>query len=774
MTDNLDGMFTYSANGAFEHLAIGQQATDTFTYAVDDGSGGVDTEVVTITVEGANDAPRNLTTPDTDAETLAETGVPLTVSSSLTFSDVDISDSVTAAVTGFTASGATAVLAGIPSGDLLGMLTLDTPNVLSGVENLARRRWTFDSGTTIFTGLSLGESLVLTYTVTATDVRGAEATHDIDITIEGRNNVPTISIDPALPFLEQSDAAAQVLSQSGTLTFDNVDLGDTIDVTYSINGAPIWSGDTLTAAQATALAEGFSTGATGATTPGTIPWTYDATLDLDFLGAGETITFSYRIVVDDFGGSLASDIVTFTITGTNDAPVLVADRNGNDLVTEAGTLNPGDPSATGKLLINDSDADAHDTLPLSSVDGSAANIGTAVAGTYGSLLVDAAGNWTYTLDDADADTEALADPFGAPGQTMTVAGTNGGVFTVRTDGAYSFDTNGAFDALAVGEFVNTSITYTVTDSNGGTDTAEINVAVRGRNDQPVTAADENGGDAVVEAGVATTGYALANGNVLANDTDPDTSHVLRVLPVNADDTNVGAAVAGLYGSVVIEANGDWTYTLDDLNPATNALAEGQVVTETFNYVVNDGLFAADIGTLTNTITGSNDAPVAADSIQLGTEDGSVVDRLLSSDPDSAGPLTHVVESGPSHGSVSMNADGSYTYTPDANWSGTGSFQYRATDGLGAFDVGTEIVQIEAVADVPTVSLAPPGTATYGFAGSGTDQPVSTAATDGDTAEAVAALEGGGYVVAWQSFGQDGSRHQPARTRIRSDRRTRRR
>lgn len=363
VTDNLDGMFTYSANGAFEHLAIGRQATDTFTYAVDDGSGGVDTEVVTITVEGANDAPRTLTTPDTDAETLAETGVPLTVSSSLTFSDVDISDSVTAAVTGFTASGAMAVLARIPSGDLLGMLTLDTPNVLSGVENLERRRSTFNSGTTNFAGLSLGESHVLTYTVTATDVRGAEATHAINITIEGRNNVPTISIDPALPFLEQSDAAAQVVSQSGTLTFDNVDLGDTIEVTYSINGAPIWSGDTLTAAQATALAEGFSTGATGDTTPGTIPWTYDATLDLDFLGAGETITFSYRIVADDFGGSLASDIVTFTITGTNDAPVLVADENGNDLVTEAGIRNPGDPSATGKLLINDSDADAQDTLP---------------------------------------------------------------------------------------------------------------------------------------------------------------------------------------------------------------------------------------------------------------------------------------------------------------------------------------------------------------------------------------------------------------------------
>lgn len=973
--NNLDGTFTYSANGAFEHLALGEEATDTFTYTVDDGNGGVDTELVTITVQGANDAPRiTLTTPDTDAETLTESGLPLTVSSTLTFSDVDISDTVTAAVTGFSATGATAVLAGVPPENLLGMLTLDTPTVLSAVESLARRGWTFDSGTNNFAGLSLGESLVLTYTVTATDVHGAEASHDIAITIEGRNNRPTVVIEPALPFVEDADATAQVLSQSGTLSFDDIDLGDTIDLTYSINGAPVWSGGTLTAAQETALAAGFSTGVTGANAPGTIGWTYDATLDLDFLGrnetiglsymvaahdgtqtgtdviffsilgtndapvvtatpasaiteeadasaqviglsgtveiadldvndvlevytqlvdvpvwshgtltaaqevqiqtgftlgvpgpvtagtvlpwsynnsldldflgAGETITFSVRIVANDFGAALASDIVTFTITGTNDGPVLVADGNGSDLVTEAGNFDPGDPSAVGKLLINDSDPDANDTLTLSAVNGSAANIGTAVAGTYGSLLVDAAGNWTYTLDDADPDTEALAqgeiatevfgysvvdstgaeasstltititgsgdnappvasddslqvdeddvhgfaqadifgqvslalandtdpegdalrassitngtdtetlpDPFGAPGQTMTIAGTNGGLFTVRNDGAYSFDTNGEFNSLAHGEFVSTGITYTVTDANGGTDTAEITVEVRGRNDAPVAVADDNGGDPVVEAGFATAGDPIASGNVLANDTDPDTSDVLIVLSVEADNANVGAPVAGLYGSVVIGANGDWTYTLDNLNPSTRALAEGEVVTETFQYVVNDGLFAADTGTLTITITGSNDAPFAPDTLQVGTEDGMVIDSVLSSDPDSVAAPIHTVETGPSHGSVTMNIDGSYTYIPDADWSGIDSFDYRATDSLGAYEVGMEIITIEAAADAPTVSLAPPGAATYGFAGSGVDQQVSTAATDGDTAETVAALDGGGYVVVWHS------------------------
>ena len=50
------------------------------------------------------------------------------------------------------------------------------------------------------------------------------------------------------------------------------------------------------------------------------------------------------------------------------------------------------------------------------------------------------------------------------------------------------------------------------------------------------------------------------------------------------------------------------------------------------------------------------------------------------DPDAATTLTAVLVSGPAHGTLTLNADGSFTYTPDANYSGPDSFIYRANDG----------------------------------------------------------------------------------------------
>ena len=109
----------------------------------------------------------------------------------------------------------------------------------------------------------------------------------------------------------------------------------------------------------------------------------------------------------------------------------MADTNAGDPVTETG-VNPGntpvagDPSATGNVLTNDTDVDS------GAADGEGgqrlgANVGQPVTGTYGSLTINVDGSWTYTLDNGDPDTEALAQ-----GQTVT------DVFTYTVT-----DTNGA-------------------------------------------------------------------------------------------------------------------------------------------------------------------------------------------------------------------------------------------------------------------------------------------------------------------------------------------
>ncbi|MEP4441960.1 MAG: Ig-like domain-containing protein, partial [Hyphomicrobiales bacterium] len=62
VVNNNDGTFSYDPNGQFESLAVGETASDTFTYTVDDGNGGTSTETVTVTITGQNDGPVALAT----------------------------------------------------------------------------------------------------------------------------------------------------------------------------------------------------------------------------------------------------------------------------------------------------------------------------------------------------------------------------------------------------------------------------------------------------------------------------------------------------------------------------------------------------------------------------------------------------------------------------------------------------------------------------------------------------------------------------------------
>src|SRR6185436_1025115 len=198
-------------------------------------------------------------------------------------------------------------------------------------------------------------------------------------------------------------------------------------------------------------------------------WTYaldNADADTNALAQGATAADVFTYTVTDANGATASTTLTINITGTNDAPIAVADSNGADAVTESG-VNPGntpfagDPSATGNVLTNDTDVDTGDTKAVSEVNGSAANLGNAVTGTYGSLTLGANGTWTYALDNADADTNALAQ------------------------GATAADV----------------FTYTVTDANGATASTMLTINITGTNDAPIAVADSNGADAVTESGV---------------------------------------------------------------------------------------------------------------------------------------------------------------------------------------------------------------------------------------------------------------------------------
>ncbi len=139
-------------------------------------------------------------------------------------------------------------------------------------------------------------------------------------------------------------------------------------------------------------------------------------------------------------------------------------------------------------------------------------------------------------------------------------------------------------------------------------------------------ADSNGIDAVTEAGdqPLTTGDNSASGNVLTNDTDKDSGDTKTVTGVEAGNgagpvsTGVGSTITGTYGTLTLNADGSWSYTLNNGDADTNALAAEQVATDVFTYTMKDGSDATSTSTLTINITGSNDAPVITPVVTTGS------------------------------------------------------------------------------------------------------------------------------------------------------------
>ena len=110
----------YTPGLALQSLAVGETATDTFTYTVTDDDGDTSTATVTVSITGSNDGPLiTAQAGDSAGATLAETSAGLTASGTLTASDVDVTDVISANVVGVTHSGS---VGGLSDADLLELL----------------------------------------------------------------------------------------------------------------------------------------------------------------------------------------------------------------------------------------------------------------------------------------------------------------------------------------------------------------------------------------------------------------------------------------------------------------------------------------------------------------------------------------------------------------------------------------------------------------------------------------------------------------------------
>ncbi|MGE5609601.1 MAG: Ig-like domain-containing protein, partial [Bacillota bacterium] len=148
--------------------------------------------------------------------------------------------------------------------------------------------------------------------------------------------------------------------------------------------------------------------------------------------------------------------------------------------------------------------------------------------------------------------------------------------------------------------------------------------------------------------------------------------------------------------------GDLTYTL--ANNATGS-ATVSVVLKDSGGTANGGADTSDTQTFTITVS-ENTPPTAGDDAYETNEDVPlVVDAetgLLANDADVNGTdLTIAVETQPAHGTLALNTDGSFTYTPEANWNGVDTFTYHVNDGLASSGTATVTITVNLLNDVPS-------------------------------------------------------------------------
>ena len=410
--------------------------------------------------------------------------------------------------------------------------------------------------------------------------------------------------------------------------------------------------------------------------------------------------------------------VVFTPSGaSNIAPTAVADTG--DATEKGGTNNgTGGLAATGNVLTNDTDPNAGDTKTVSAVSfgATAGTLGAALAGAHGSLVLNASGTFTYTVNETNSAVQALRlstntvtdvfnytmrDAAGATSSTtltVTIHGANDAPVLAAQTSDQSASVGSAFSlTLPAGTFTDVdsgdSLTYVATAINGSPLPAWLtfNASTRAFSGTPsstgtvgvrVTATDVGGlttsetfsivvmstpntpptavadtGDATEKGGTNNgTGGLAATGNVLTNDTDPNAGDTKTVSAVSFGATagTLGAALAGAYGSLVLNASGTYTYTVNETNSAVQALRlSTNTLTEVFNYTMRDAAGATSSTTLTVTIHGANDAPVLA--VQTSNQSTSIGSAFSLTLP--AGTFTDV-DSGDSLTYVATAIDGS--------------------------------------------------------------------------------------------------------------------
>ncbi|MGW8461486.1 beta strand repeat-containing protein [Pseudomonas sp. CLCA07] len=643
--------WTYNSSENLDFLSAGETISFSYIVVATDNSGAANAtsaaQTVTITLTGTNDQPTLTITDPTGAMTEGNGAATLSDSGTLSFADLDTNDTVTVSQTA--------------NNDLVwsgGTLGAAQAAALVAGFSVDQAGWTYSSSENL-DFLSAGETISFSYTVVATDDSGtgnaASAAQTVTITLTGTNDQPTLTITDPTGAMSEGNGAA-TLSDSGALSFADLDSHDTVTVSQSANHDLAWSGGTLGAAQAAALVAGFSVDQDS--------WNYSSSENLDFLRAGETISFSYTVVATDDSGTgnaaSAAQTVTITLTGTNDQPTLT-------ITDPTGAMSEGNGAATlsDSGALSFADLDSHDTVTVS--------------------------------QSANHDIAWSGGTLGAAQAAALVAG-----FSVDQAG-WTYSSSENLDFLSAGETISFSYTVVASDDSGTGNAASapqtVTITITGSNDAPVLSfATGNAAGAVQEDTTLSV-----SGQFSSADIDHDATATWSIAGSNT----------GTFGSIAVDSSGQWTYTLangtDGVASAVQSLKAGESHDEVFSVQVSDGLGGVDTQLVTITVTGSNDAAVLSSaSVTLSETNAPLTTggSLTISDIDSPESFQAQSNTAGSYGQFSIGTGGAWTYVANsahnefaAGTTYTDTFAVNSADGT----LTSVTVHIAGSNDSPTIT-----------------------------------------------------------------------
>ncbi|MEK1908244.1 MAG: VCBS domain-containing protein, partial [Pseudomonas sp.] len=706
---NATGRYEYvvdNNNALVQALRLsGQTLSESFSYEVTDSGNPSNTAnstaTLTVTIQGANDTPVGVDNVGTAVEAggVANGSGGTDATGNVLPNDTDV-DSVANGETKHV-SGVRAILEGVagPTVPVNTGTTSANGTSLSGLYGTLRigadgsYRYVIDNNNATVQALAIGNTLTEVFSYTVTDAGGLSALASLTITINGNQDNPVANNDSntaqagsvALGIAEVpasgnviTGTISSALPGTGAADADVDTIDNPANAKLHVNGIRQGietAGGSLTNVSAATVIAGLY-GSLTINPDGSYSYDVDSNnATIRALPPGSTINevFTYRIADTANLTDLAQ--LTITIRGVNDAPVVV---NDTAQAVEAGGVNnqTAGVNPSGNVLSNDSDPDG-DALSVSAISGG--TLGQALAGTYGTLTLNANGSYTYVVNNSLPAVQALR---------------------------------------LSGNQLNETFSYTVRDARGGTSAAQLMVVISGKNDAPVAGNDtivaqEQGGTANNTPGIDpdSIGDPGNFANLLDNDSDVDSGDSKTINGIRTGSESAGGTfsnisgsqvIQGQYGTLTIFANGNYQYAVDNNLLAVQQLRQGQSLTDTFTYRMIDTAGLTDNAQLNVSIQGAWDAPVASNNLAYGVAanpDGTGVDpignvltdsRFFPADSDidqgdqlsvngirtgtegAGGGLTSVTSGGVTlngangYGSLTINPDGSYSFAVDSN------------------------------------------------------------------------------------------------------------